>query len=71
MIHLKNIVREGNIIRCDYYAENGTERFYIVLNYVTGEIIEKTGRYSQHAKSKLMRLSKLDSLPPEAKEIWY
>lgn len=71
MIRLKNIVKNGNLIQCDYYVENEETKYRAVLNYATGELVMATGPQTYHAKQKLMRLSKLDNPPKEAYEVWY
>ena len=71
MIRLKNIQKNGDIIRCDYYVEDGVVPFPISVNYVTETIIEGTGNYTQHALYKLLRLAKLDNPPTEAYHLWY
>ena len=75
MVILRNIVKNEDVIQCDYLHEDEAEVFKMVINFVTGETIMATdpshGGYTYHAKEKLLRLAKLDNPPAQAREMWY
>lgn len=75
MVILKNIVKDENTIRCNYFHEDEAEAFEMVLDYHTGTVLKATdpslGGYNSHAKQKLLRLAKMDNPPSSAYEIWY
>ena len=43
MIRLKNIVKNEDLIQCDYFVENEETKYTAVLNCVTGEMVRSTG----------------------------
>ena len=71
MIRLKNIVKNEDLIQCDYFVENEETKYTAVLNWVTGEMVRSTGPQTYHAMKKLMRLAQLENPPAEAYEVWY
>jgi len=74
MLVLKNILRKDSYIEADYYPEAQGKKYKVTVNLETGEVDDHGSRasgYLIHAKNKLLRLAKLETLPKEATEIWY
>lgn len=81
MVYLENIVRNGDLISCDYYREVDYKNketinpFKMVYNFVTDTIEhlseDHVSGYAYHAKQKLSRLARMEEIPSSAKEMWY
>ena len=83
MVLLKNIVRNGNLISCDYYPEAKSCVGYICVDISTEKMMEhrpsdfegcllfKDESYAWHARNKLLEICERKPLPKEAKVMWY
>ena len=61
---MSNIIRKGDIIQCDYQHEDGDITYKIVLNIITGELIEssepESSEYTRHTQEELKHFEKRD-----------
>lgn len=81
MVVLRNILKDSirQIIEANYYPDGGEEFGHIVVDLSTGEIVyvtEKDGapwRRSAvgHARSELMKMASLDTMPEKRTVCWY
>lgn len=79
MLQLKNIQKNNNVIRADYYPENRDEYGFVIVDCKTGSIIEskttlsdgEIGMYRYHAAYALGMLAKQENIPATKCIMWY
>jgi hypothetical protein len=79
MVFLKNIIKSGDRISCDYSPENSAEIGFVEVDLGTRDFVKKvrtpfdndSDRYTSKVKFKLLDLAKLDEIPSESRVVWY
>lgn len=78
MIKLQNIRKSSNLIECDFLPEDSVEYGHIILDTISGEIIQQhipngygwCKKHLLHAVNALMSMINEDSFPKEKIIMW-
>ena len=75
MVTLRNIQRNNDVLKADYYPENDQSRKgYMAVQVSSGLILEhRIGSLfsAPHVKNELIKLSRVKELPNEKTVFWY
>ncbi len=81
MVVISNIIRNGNIMSCDYYPEDKGKKGHVSVSLKTEEIIdvqivpefesEDYKKYAWKACEGMIELSEKDVLPKKHIVMWY
>ena len=81
MVVLRNILKDSirQIIEADYYPDGGEEFGHIIVDLSTGVIVSVTEKDGipwkrsavGHARSELMKIAVLDTMPEKRTVCWY